>query len=95
MEVYYASLSKSLDHFQYKGRKPTSQEIMEDMKRYSFFGLCLVLFAYSTMFASKDIPLFSDSETESEGTIDIEQYKSESFKKTLSPDLATFVERFF
>lgn len=97
VEVYYTSLSRSLDRFQYEGRKPSLDEIKEDMKRYSFFGLCLVLFAYSTMFASKDIPLFSDSETEesSEGTVDIEQYRSESFKKTLSPDLITLVKRFF
>ncbi|XP_014274031.1 uncharacterized protein [Halyomorpha halys] len=97
VEVYYASLLRSLERFQYEGKKPTLEEMKEDMEIFSFFGLSLVLFAYPVMFASKDIPLFGVDETEknSVGTIDPERYTSESFKKKLSPDLNTFVQRFF
>ena len=98
LETYHEALIRTLDRYQYVGRKPDLHEIEGEMEKYSFLGFYLVLFGFPGMFISKDIDLFGDFEksdaNEDEEVYNLSLYESETFKRALEDDLKMFVLKY-
>ena len=98
VKTYHEGLVRTLDKFNYGGRKPDLDEIRTDMEKFSFFALTVTLICSSLVICGDKFQECFDVEkiiaTGGKEGIDLSLFDSPIIVKYLGPDLEKFIERF-
>lgn len=99
MKTYHESLCNTLDSYNFKGSKPSLEDIIEGMETYSFLGLWTFLTFVTGIALGEEMEKYVDMEkvmaTGGQEGFNLDMYKLESVKEMIRPDFEDFVNKFF
>nr|XP_024219656.1 uncharacterized protein LOC112211717 [Halyomorpha halys] len=95
IKLYHESLTSSLDRFDFKGSKPSLNEIEQTMERLSFSILAIFASGYAIDTSKTDNPIDMRrvSETKGEEGFNIRLFSEAGIKENIAEDLKIFVKK--